>query len=274
MNLYQPQLVTVAAIVDETPDTRTFRLEFRDPELRESFAFKAGQFGEYSVFGAGESTFCIASPPTRGGYIECTVKAAGKVTSELREVNVGDTLGFRGPYGNCFPVDEWRGRDIVFVAGGIGLAPVRCVIWNVLDRRDEFGAVTIIYGARSVDDLVYKRELKEWAARDDVALVTTVDPGGETPDWDGRVGFVPAVLEEVAPSPAVAVVCGPPVMIKFTFPVLEKLGFDDDEVFTTLEMRMKCGVGKCGRCNIGPVYVCKDGPVFTAAQLKALPAEY
>lgn len=274
MNLYQPQLATVTAIVDETPDTRTYRLEFRDPEVREAFAFRAGQFGEYSVFGAGESTFCIASPPTRGGYIECTVKAAGKVTAELREVNVGDTLGFRGPYGNCFPVDEWTGRDIVFVAGGIGLAPVRCVIWNVLDRRDEFGAVTIVYGARSVADLVYKRELKEWAARDDVTLVTTVDPGGETPDWDGRVGFVPAVLEEVAPAPAVAVVCGPPVMIRFTFPVLEKLGFDDDEVFTTLEMRMKCGVGKCGRCNIGPVYVCKDGPVFTAAQLKALPAEY
>jgi NAD(P)H-flavin reductase len=275
VNVYQPQLVTVTAIADETADTRTFRLEFQDPAVRDAFDFRAGQFGEYSVFGAGESTFCIASPPTRAGYIECTFKAAGKVTAELREVNIGDTLGFRGPYGNWFPVDEWTGRDLVFVAGGIGLAPVRCVIWNVLDRRDEFGAVTIVYGARSVDDLVYKHELKEWAARDDVTLVTTVDPGGETPDWDGRVGFVPTVLDEVAPDGgAVAVVCGPPVMIKFTFPVLEKLGFAEDDVFTTLEMRMKCGVGKCGRCNIGPVYVCKDGPVFTATQLKALPAEY
>ena len=276
MNLYQPQLAAVTAITEETVDTRTFRLEFKDEAFARDFSFRAGQFGEYSVFGAGESTFCIASPPTRDGYIECTVKAAGKVTSELREVNVGDTLGFRGPYGNWFPVDDWLGKDLVFIAGGIGLAPVRCVVWNVLDRRAEFGAVTIVYGARSVGDLVYKRELEEWAARDDVTLVTTVDPGGETPDWTGKVGFVTPIVEEAAPSAqnAVAVLCGPPIVVKLTLPVLETLGFASDAVYTTLENRMKCGVGKCGRCNIGPVYVCKDGPVFTAAQLQALPAEF
>jgi NAD(P)H-flavin reductase len=276
VNLYQPQLASVTAIVDETVDTRTFRIEFNDPALRESFTFRAGQFGEYSVFGAGESTFCIASPPTRDGYIECTFKAAGKVTAELREVNVGDTIGFRGPYGNWFPVDEWAGKDLVFIAGGIGLAPVRCVIWNVLDRRREFGAVTIVYGARSVGDLVYKRELDEWAARDDITLVTTVDPGGETPEWTGQVGFVTPVVEQTAPAAdnAVAVLCGPPIVVKMTLPVLETLGVAPESVYTTLENRMKCGVGKCGRCNIGSVYVCKDGPVFTAAQLKALPAEF
>ena len=276
MNLYQPQLAAVTAITEETVDTRTFRLEFKDEAFARDFTFRAGQFGEYSVFGAGESTFCIASPPTRDGYIECTVKAAGKVTAELREVNVGDTLGFRGPYGNWFPVDDWLGKDLVFVAGGIGLAPVRCVIWNVLDRRAEFGAVTIVYGARSVGDLVYKRELEEWAARDDVTLVTTVDPGGETPDWTGKVGFVTPIVEEAAPSAqnAVAILCGPPIVVKLTLPVLETLGFASDAVYTTLENRMKCGVGKCGRCNIGPVYVCKDGPVFSAAQLQALPAEF
>ena len=276
MNLYQPQLAAVTAITEETVDTRTFRLEFKDEAFARDFSFRAGQFGEYSVFGAGESTFCIASPPTRDGYIECTVKAAGKVTAELREVNVGDTLGFRGPYGNWFPVDDWLGKDLVFIAGGIGLAPVRCVVWNVLDRRAEFGAVTIVYGARSVGDLVYKRELEEWAARDDVTLVTTVDPGGDTPDWTGKVGFVTPIVEEAAPSAqnAVAVLCGPPIVVKLTLPVLETLGFAPDAVYTTLENRMKCGVGKCGRCNIGPVYVCKDGPVFTAAQLQALPAEF
>lgn len=276
MNLYCPHPATVTDIVDETADTRTLRLEFREPEMRESFGFRAGQFGEYSVFGAGEATFCIASPPTRSGYVECTFRSVGKVTAALREVNVGETIGFRGPYGNSFPLHEWTGRDVVFVAGGIGLAPVRCVIWNVLDRREEFGEVTIVYGARSVDDLIYRRELDEWAARDDVRLVATVDPGGETPHWTGRVGFVPTVLEELAPGGdgAVAVVCGPPVMIKLSFPVLSALGFDDGHVFTTLEMRMKCGLGKCGRCNIGSVYVCKDGPVFTAAQLAALPQEY
>lgn len=276
MNLYQPQLATVTAVFDETVDTRTFRLEFKDEDFARAFSFRAGQFGEYSVFGAGESTFCIANPPTRSDYVECTVKSAGKVTAELREVNIGDTIGFRGPYGNWFPVDEWTGKDLVFIAGGIGLAPVRCVIWNVLDRRAEFGKVTIVYGARSVGDLVYKRELEEWAARDDVTLVTTVDPGGETPEWTGEVGFVTPVVEQTAPSAenAVAVLCGPPIVVKMTLPVLGTLGFAPDAIFTTLENRMKCGVGKCGRCNIGPVYVCKDGPVFTAAQLDALPAEF
>jgi NAD(P)H-flavin reductase len=136
--------------------------------------------------------------------------------------------------------------------------------------------VTIVYGARSVGDLVYKRELEDWAARADVRLETTVDPGGETPDWKGKVGFVTPLVEETAPKAgnAVAVLCGPPIVVKLTLPVLELLGFADEAIFTTLENRMKCGVGKCGRCNIGPVYVCKDGPVFTAAQLKALPQEF
>ena len=178
------------------------------------------------MFGWGESTFCIASPPTRKGYIECSFKASGKVTSALREANVGDTIGFRGPYGNHFPVDEWVGKNILFVAGGIGLAPVRCVIWNVLDRRDEFGDVTIVYGARSVGDLCYKRELEEWAARGDVKLVTTVDPGGETPEWTGKVGYVTPMVEETAPSAenAVAVICGPPIVIKLTLPGADQDG--------------------------------------------------
>ena len=276
MNVYQPHLMNVVAVIDETPDTRTLRLQFKDPEVAAAFAFKAGQFGEYSVFGAGESTFCMASSPTRPEFIEASFKLAGKVTNELRQLNVGDTMGFRGPYGNTFPLEQWEGKNVVFVAGGIGLAPVRCVIWNVLDLRDKFGDLTIVYGARSVADLVYKRELEEWAGRSDVKLVTTVDPGGETPDWKGEVGFVTPVVEKTAPSAdnAVVVLCGPPIVVKMTLPVLAKLGFADDQVYTTLENRMKCGIGKCGRCNIGPVYVCKDGPVFTAAQLKALPAEY
>jgi sulfhydrogenase subunit gamma (sulfur reductase) len=276
MNVYQPHLMNVVAVIDETPDTRTLRLQFKDPEVAAAFAFKAGQFGEYSVFGAGESTFCMASSPTRPEFIEASFKLAGKVTNELRQLNVGDTMGFRGPYGNTFPLEQWEGKNVVFIAGGIGLAPVRCVIWNVLDLRDKFGDVTIVYGARSVADLVYKRELEEWAERSDVKLVTTVDPGGETPDWKGEVGFVTPVVEKTAPSAdnAVVVLCGPPIVVKMTLPVLAKLGFADDQVYTTLENRMKCGIGKCGRCNIGPVYVCKDGPVFTAAQLKALPAEY
>ena len=276
MNLYQPHLVRIEEVVDETIDTRTFKLSFKDPQLARSFDFKAGQFGEYSVFGAGECTFCIASAPTRKGYIECSFKKAGNVTGAMRQLNVGDTMGFRGPYGNWFPLDRMKGKSLVFIAGGIGLAPVRCVIWNALDLRKDFKDITIIYGARSVGDLVYKRELEEWAKRPDVKLWQTVDPGGETKDWKGQIGFVPTIVEKAAPKAldSYAVVCGPPIMIKFTLPVLQKLGFPDDRVYTTMENRMKCGLGKCGRCNIGPVYVCKDGPVFTAAQIKALPQEY
>jgi NAD(P)H-flavin reductase len=275
MNLYQPHLMRVVERIVETPDTFTLRLRFEEPAVAERFTFQAGQFAEYSVFGEGECTFCIASPPTRPGMLECSFKQVGKVTTALARVDVGDVVGLRGPYGNAFPIDAWQGKNLLFIAGGIGLAPVRCVIWNALDLRNHFKDVTIVYGARSVGDLVYKRELADWAARADVRVVQTVDPGGQTPDWTGQVGFVPTVLDQVAPVAAdtIAVVCGPPTMIEFTLPVLAKHGFAPEAVFTTLENRMKCGLGKCGRCNIGPVYVCKDGPVFTAAQLAELPPD-
>jgi NAD(P)H-flavin reductase len=276
MNIYKPFLMHIREIVDETSDTRTLRLQFKEAADREAFSFKAGQFAEYSVFGEGECTFCIASSPTRMDFIECSFKKVGKVTAAMQKLAVGDVVGLRGPYGNWFPVDGMKGKNVLFIAGGIGLAPVRCVIWNVLDRRREFGDVTIVYGARTVGDLVYKRELDAWKAMKDVRTVVTVDPGGQTPDWTGEVGFVPAIVEKAAPSArgTVAIVCGPPIMIKFTLPVLQKLGFTDEDIYTTLENRMKCGLGKCGRCNIGNIYVCKDGPVFTGAQLKQLPQEY
>ena len=275
-NTYKPYLMRIEKITDEAPGVKSFRLKFSEDADREQFKFLAGQFGEYSVFGEGESTFCIASSPTRTDYIECTFRQTGRVTSALAQKDEGDVIGFRGPYGNIFPLEEWHGKNLLFIAGGIALPPLRSVIWNVLDTRDKFKDVTILYGARSVADLVYKQELEEWGKRSDVKLVATVDPGGETPDWKGKIGFVPYVLEWIKPSSenTIAVVCGPPVMIKFTFPVLEKLGFMSETIFTTLENRMKCGVGKCGRCTVGPVYVCKDGPVFTYKQLQSLPAEY
>ncbi len=275
-NLYLPHIMVIEKITEEAPGVRTFRLRFKHPEEAEAFSFQAGQFAEYSAFGDGECTFCIASPPTRKGYVECTFRKAGRVTSALSRMQEGMEMGLRGPFGNVFPIDEWKGKNLLFIAGGIALPPMRCVIWNVLDRREEFGNVSILYGAKSVNDLVYKHELKEWEERPDVNLTVTVDPGGETPEWQGKVGFVPSVLEQIAPTAenTIAIVCGPPVMIKFTFPVLEKLGFKDDHIFTTLENRMKCGLGKCGRCNVGKLYVCKDGPVFTKTQLNEMPAEF
>jgi sulfhydrogenase subunit gamma (sulfur reductase) len=275
-NIYMPHLAEINEIIDESPDTRTFRLKFKDAETADRFEFKAGQFAEYSAFGDGESTFCIASSPTRKDFIECSFKVYGKVTQALNRLNRGDTIGIRGPYGNWFPLEDLKGKNLLFIAGGIGIAPVRCVIDNVLDMRDEFKDLTIICGARSVSDLIYKQELKEWKARIDIKTIITVDPGGETPAWDGEVGFVPAVIEKLAPPSdnTAVILCGPPVMIKFTMPVLTKLGFKDEDVYTTLENRMKCGLGKCGRCNIGNVYVCKDGPVFTYAQIKRMPQEF
>lgn len=275
-NIYKPYLMEIAEIIPETKDTTTFRLKFRDPEIANSFNFKAGQFAEYSVFGEGECTFCIASSPTRMEYIECSFKEAGKVTAALNRMNVGETIGFRGPYGNYFPVEDMKGSNVVFISGGIGLAPVRCVIDNVLDLRNDFKDITIIYGARSVQDLVYKNLLDDWQKRSDVKTIVTVDPGGETPDWKGEIGFVPTVVEKASlkAENTYAIICGPPIMIKYTMPVLLKLGFEENKIITTLENRMKCGFGKCGRCNIGNVYVCKDGPVFTYEQMKALPEEY
>ncbi|HEX2393829.1 MAG TPA: FAD/NAD(P)-binding protein [Bacteroidales bacterium] len=275
-NIYLPYLMRIDKITQEAPGVKTFKLKFLDETDENNFVYATGQFGEYSVMGVGESTFCIASSPTRKGFIECTFRQTGKVTSALADCEEGSIIGFRGPYGNVFPIEDWKDRNILFIAGGIALPPMRSVIWNVLDLRSDYKDITILYGARKVADLVYKDELVEWGKRDDVRLITTVDPGGETSDWKGEIGFVPAVLEKIAPSPenSIAVVCGPPVMIKLTFPVLEKFGFTGDQIYTTLENRMKCGFGKCGRCNIGSTYVCKDGPVFTYSQLKDLPDEY
>lgn len=273
---YRPEKMRIETITQETPDIKTFRLTFCDAAFGDEFTYQPGQFGLYSVFGEGEATFCISSSPTRTGYTECSVKLAGKVTEALHQANVGDIIGFRGPYGNSFPVDAMRGKNLVFVGGGIGLAPLRSLIWNCLDWRDQFADVFILYGARTVADLAYKNELNTWREMSDVRTLYTVDPGGETSDWDGEIGFVPTVLEEAHPSPenAVVITCGPPIMIKFVLASLSQLQFPLDAVYTTLENRMKCGVGKCGRCNVGSVYVCKDGPVFRCDELKVLPQEF
>lgn len=275
-NLYRPYPARIEKKTEETPDTFTFKLVFEDDDVKNNFSFKAGQFAEYSVFGEGECTFCIASSPTREGFVECTFKKAGRVTNALSCLQEGDVIGFRGPYGNTFPVEKWEGKNILFVAGGIGLAPVRCVIWNVLDQRDKFGDVTIAYGARNEEDLVYKHELKEWEERDDVKLITTIDTSDNSPNWKGNVGFVPDILSMEKPSSdnAICVICGPPVMIKITLIVLQEMGFTPDSIYTTLENKMKCGFGKCGRCNIGKVFVCQDGPVFSMEEINKLPPEF
>ena len=267
-NVYLPHIVVIEKIIEETPDTRTFHFNFKDKKLAEEFTFESGQFGEYSVFGIGEAPFCISSSPTRCDHLEFAVKRVGRVTNALHRLSVGTEIGFRGPYGNSFPLDYLKNKNMVFIAGGIGLAPLRSLIWNVIDNRDKYQKIDIIYGARSPSDLCFSYDLESWSQDKTVNMVVTVDKGDK--DWKGKEGFVPQVLEQVAPSAknAVAVVCGPPIMIRFTFPVLDKLGFTPEQMLTTLEKRMKCGIGKCGRCNIGDIYVCRDGPVFSYAQIK------
>jgi NAD(P)H-flavin reductase len=273
--IYSPFPMRVVSKREEAPGVNTLKLEFVREEDHEFFKahYRTGMFGLYGIFGEGESTFCVASPETRKDAIECTFRHSGRVTSTLANTDAGDIVTFRGPYGNRFPIEQFEGRNLLFIAGGIALPPTRSVIWSCLDQREKYRDVTIVYGARTVADLVYKHELEEWKRRDDVRLVLTVDPGGETPDWQDHVGFVPTVLEQAAPSPenTIAVLCGPPIMIKFTLISLQKLGFEQENVYTTLENRMKCGVGKCGRCNVGSVYICKEGPVFTAAEVSGMP---
>ncbi len=267
-NVYLPHIAVIETIIDESPGVKTFHFNFKDEKLRQEFTFESGQFGEYSVFGVGEAPFCISSSPTRKDHLEFTVQRVGKVTKALHQLGAGSEIGVRGPYGKSFPLDLLKGKNLVFVGGGIGLAPLRSLIWNIVDNRDSYGNVDIIYGARSPGDLCFKYDLDAWHEDSAMRIVTTIDR--EHPDWTGKVGLVPRVLEEVAPSAdnAVAIVCGPPIMIRFTFPSLEKLGFAPEQMITTLEKRMKCGIGKCGRCNIGNLYVCRDGPVFTYAQIK------
>jgi len=283
-NPYRPHLLRIAHTRDETSDVRTLQLEFVDEESVAGFpGWGPGQFGEFTVFGEGECVFAISNEPWHPGEgecttptIECTFRAIGKVTHALWSLGVGDTIGFRGPYGNHFPVQEWKGRDLVFLGGGIGMAALRSSLHEVLHRKDEFGEVVILNGARTVADLVYTGEMEEWNAIDGVRVVRTVDPGGETDDWNGEVGVIPTVFEGLGlpPDDRVVIACGPPIMLHYLFLSLEKLGYRPDQVMTTLENRMKCGIGLCGRCNVGPFFVCRDGPVVTWEELNALPKDF
>ena len=275
-NIYLPHPAVVKEIIPETADIKTFKLTFQDENLQKGFTYLPGQFIEFSVFGEGEAPFCLASSPTRPGCIESTIKKMGKMTQAIHELDVGDIVGIRGPYGNNFPLAQLKGKNLVVVGGGIGLAPLRSLIQNVLDQRDEYGDMILIYGARTTTDLVYREELQEWQNNPSIKVILTVDPGGQDEDWRGDVGLVTSILEKVNPPPdnSILITCGPPVMIKFTvFSAMRNLGYQPGQIITTLEMKMKCGLGKCGRCNIGETYICKDGPVFNFEQLQRLRTE-
>ena len=268
-----PQVGVVTDIRQETGDVKTFRVVGTDG--KKLFEHIPGQCAMLSVPGVGEAMISITSSPTIKEYMEFAVKKVGVLTSWLHGMEVGQEILIRGPYGNGFPVEStFRGKDLLFIAGGIGLAPLHSVINYCRANRANYGHIDVGYGSRTKEDLVDLAEMQdEWMNEKDMNVYLTIDR--EEEGWDGHVGFVPNYVKELQfPTTETAVICGPPVMIHFTLQGLKSLGFKDSQVFTTMEMRMKCGIGKCGRCNIGNKYVCKDGPVFRFDQLDELPDEY
>ena len=268
-----PKLGVITDIRIDTPDVKTFRVLTHDG--KKPFIHRPGQCAMLSIPGVGEAMFSITSSPTNEEYMEFSIKRCGCFTEWLHAAEVGQEVTIRGPYGNEFPVDtEFAGKDLLFIAGGIALAPLRSVINYVRHYKDRYGKIDIVYGARSKEDLVdYNEIIEEWMKDEGVKVHLTIDR--EQPNWDGHVGFVPNFVKELGFSTDKTVIlCGPPIMIKFTLAGLMEMGFSKEQIYTTLEMRMKCGIGKCGRCNVGSKFICKDGPVFRFDELDALPDEY
>ena len=268
-----PKVGVVTDVRQDTPDVKTFRVV--TPDGKKAFEHMPGQCAMLSIPGVGEAMFSITSSPTNTEFMEFSIKKCGCLTDWLHQMEVGQMITIRGPYGNPLPVDtELKGKNLIFIAGGIGLAPLRSVINYCRDKRSEYGNIDIVYGSRSADDLVdYQEIIDEWEKTEGVNVHLTIDR--EQEGWDGHVGFVPNYVKELNLSvDSTVLICGPPIMIKFTLAGLQELGFKKEQVYTTLELRMKCGVGKCGRCNVGSKYVCKDGPVFRFDQIDELPDEY
>jgi NAD(P)H-flavin reductase len=267
-NPMRPYIGQLIGVEDLATGIKLFQVELNEPDGREAFAdYKPGQFAFVSAFGAGEAPFGITSTPGRGPTVEFAINALGHVTDTLHSMDAGDPIGVRGPLGNWFPMDEIAGLDILILGGGIGAAPLRPVIHTILDNRNDYGHLTILWAARRPDLLVFTEEFDDWRSAPDTEFHVTVDEAEE--EWTGNVGLITKLLEQVDPSPngAVAITCGPPVMIHFVFLTLKKLGFEPDQSLTTLEARMHCGIGKCGRCNLGEKFVCTDGPVFWQSEV-------
>lgn len=269
-NEYLPRAVEIKKLKNLVFDVKHFTLKFKDGK---PFVWKPGQFVQVSIFGKGEAPISITSTCERGDDLEIAVRKVGVLTDALHELKEGDELFVRGPYGNSFPWGEFEGKDILFVAGGIGLLPLRSVMNAVFNNRDKYGKIWILYGAKCPAECVYDDEMARWAKYPNVEVLRTVD----SPDasWKGSVGVVTKLFESIEfnPDNTIAYLCGPPIMIKFTNITLAEKKMRAEDIITTMEMHMKCGIGKCGHCIIGNKYCCTDGPVFTYAQLKLLDVE-
>jgi NAD(P)H-flavin reductase len=275
-NPYLPLKAEITDIIQETKsdlDVKTYRLKFAGGYEMD---FMPGQFVELSIPGAGEAPFGFASNPLVKDSIEISIKRTGSLTDVIHRMKTGDHFWIRGPFGNTFPIEKIEGHDVLFVAGGIGLAPLRPLITYMFDesKRDKFGDIKMLLAARSSSDFIYYYEYPEWRKIKDTEIVLTID--NPEPDWTEQVGFPHNLVAELEfdMGKTSAVLCGPPIMIKFVSQKLIEMGLPKDRILTTLEMRMTCGVGKCGKCNIGHQYVCVDGPVFSLAEIDEMPNEY
>ena len=269
-----PYPTTLKKVTNLTPDIKLLNLELNAPQIEDKFDYKSGQFAFLSAYGVGEAPFGFVSLAYHKAGIEFAVRRIGTVTAALHELEPGATIGIRGPFGNHFPLQDYQGKNIIIIGGGIGMAPLRPIINFILDHRTEYGNLLIINGARTLKDLVFANEFDTWAKAPETQLELTVDRGDEK--WQGRVALVPAVVSELKPSAtnAIAITCGPPIMIRFVLAALKELGFTNEQIVTTLEQKMKCGIGKCARCNVGDKYVCQDGPVFTFEQISHFLEQY
>lgn len=271
-NIYLPKLAVVDRVVDEIDEVKTFYWHFEDPEEQKAFKkFRPGQFAQVSLFGVGEFPASLPPSPTEEETF-FTIREVGSCTQALHELKPGSRFGVRGPYGNGFPMEDYYGKNLVFVAGGIGLIPLRSCIIYALHHREKFKRIQIFYGSKVPKDLMYRENLKEWEQSAGVECHLTVDRADDT--WKGNVGVVGSLFTKegvnVPVADTVAFVCGPPIMFRFVIRDLSAMGFTEGQIVSTLERYMKCGVGKCGHCCIGVAYVCVDGPVFTYDQIKKL----
>ncbi|MCP4340772.1 MAG: oxidoreductase [Desulfobulbaceae bacterium] len=265
-NPFRPIRTEVLDVIGETPTIKTLRLR---PE--ESLTFDTGQFIELTVPGVGEAPFTPSSDPTVKDVIEISVMKVGKVTGEIHDLKKGAIVGLRGPFGTKYPLDVFKGKELLIVGGGCGLAPIRSLVYECFNRIGEFKSVFFRGGCRAPQEFLYFQEIQEWIQRGDIDITLTVDEGNG--DWKGPVGVVTNILDNIDMdyTSGVAVVCGPPVMMKFTVLKLFKLGFLDTNVYVSMEKNMSCGLGKCGHCRIGTYYACKDGPVFRYDLIKNFP---
>ena len=267
-NEYLPKKAVIERIVEESMDTKTFTLKLKD-----GVRYKPGQFLMLSLPGYGEAPFTFASAPRKDGRLEISVRRVGSLTEALHKLKEKDIIGVRGPYGNWFPSDKIKGKDILFIAGGCGIAPLRSLIQYVLKNRKNYGKVEVIYGCRAPKDIFYKDEIEAWEQSKNSNVHLTVDEPDET--WGGACGVVCILLPKINVNPKKSMVflCGPSVMIKFAIRDIVKLGFKEQNIYASLERYMKCGIGKCGHCYVKGKYVCTDGPNFSYTEMKELGIE-